>query len=236
MIGMLNTRPAGEWMAPDFFTDGDVDFPLADGSVMVVSQLKLAVVLVLLIAAVAQSASMEPTGATLQPIDPDRQDVTNDTHIVDTGLLQVEMGGLFTRANPTSHDIGTPITFRFGVSSWLELRFGGDGFLDSTDAVRRQTGLGNVQIGAKLRLWADPGGLALLSVLPAMNLPTASASKGLGSGESDVTVSLLTGADVSTHAHVDVNCGMGWIGIGPNLSRFTQHLASLSASVEVRGL
>jgi len=202
------------------------------------SPLKLALSVVLLVSIgvrAQDTGSVQPTGATPRPIDPDRPDVTNGTHIVDTGLLQVEMGGLFTRANSTSHDIGTPVTFRFGATDWLELRFGGDGFLDSHDVLGRQTGIGNVQIGAKLRLWAEPGGLPLLSVLPAVNLPTASASKGLGSGQSDFTLALLTGADFLKHAHVDVNYGIGRIGTGPDLPRFTQHLVSVSASIEVPG-
>src|SRR5712671_3396070 len=118
-----------------------------------VSPLKLTLVLLVLTSAglhAQEPGSVQATGATPRPIDPDRPDVTNGTHIVDTGLLQVEMGGLFTRANSTSHDIGTPVTFRFGATDWLELRFGGDGFLDSHDVLGRQTGIGNVQIGAKL--------------------------------------------------------------------------------------
>ena len=236
--GILTTRPADVKTAPDFFTSGDVDSWLLDGSVMIVSPLRLTFAFVVLISVGAQAqeaAAVQSTGATPQPIDPDRPDVTNGTHIVDTGLLQVEMGGLFTRGSPTSHEVGTPVTFRFGATSWLELRFGGDGFLDSTDSAGRETGIGNVQVGAKLRLWSDPGGLPLLSVLPTMNLPTASAIKGLGSGQSDFTVTLLTGADLLKHAHLDVNYGVGRIGAGADLSRFTQHLVSLSASVEVPG-
>src|SRR5262249_59498534 len=37
------------------------------------------------------------------------------------------------------------------------------------------------------------------------------------------------------HAHADVNYGIGLIGTGPNLPRFTQHLVSLSASAEIPG-
>ena len=112
---------------------------------------------------------------------------------------------------------------------------GGDGLLSSSDPQSRETGIGNVQIGAKLRLWADPGGLPVLSVLPTINLPTASESKGLGSGQSDFTVALLTGTDFLTRGHLDLNYGLGLIGAGRGLSRFTQHLVSVSASVEVPG-
>jgi hypothetical protein len=93
------------------------------------------------------------------------------------------------------------------------------------------TGVGNLQIGAKLRLWADPGGIPVLSVLPTINVPTASAEKGLGSGDPDFTLALLTGTDIGPHAHVDLNYGVGSIGAGGGRPHFAQHLASVSASM-----
>ncbi|MBI3490595.1 MAG: transporter, partial [Acidobacteria bacterium] len=164
-------------------------------------------------------------------IEPDRPDVTNGTHIVDIGLLQIEVGGLFTRTTPGQQAFGSPFTARVGVSEWLELRVGTDGLLSQTDGVTRQTGVGNTQLGAKLRLWADPGGIPVLSILPTVNLPTASADRGLGSGDADFTVVVLTGTDIGRHWHADVNYGVGAIGAGGDQPHFVQHLASISVSV-----
>src|SRR6185436_174122 len=61
------------------------------------------------------------------------------------------------------------------------------------------------------------------------NIPTASAAKGLGSGDADYTLAFLTGTDIGRHAHVDVNYGLGSIGGGGD-PRFVQHLVSVSAS------
>jgi hypothetical protein len=170
-----------------------------------------------------------------QPLEPDRPDVTNGTHIVDVGLMQIEFGGLFSRSGGDHRNAGTPVTARVGLTEWLELRIGGDGYVVSSDQQERAAGIGNVQIGAKLRLWADEGGLPVLSILPAINLPTASEQKGLGTGQSDITIALLTGTDFLTRGHVDLNYGAGLIGAGSGLSRFTQHLLSVSASAEVPG-
>src|SRR5207302_10997654 len=144
-----------------------------------------------------------------QAIEPDRPDVTNGTHIVDTGLLQIEFGGILTSAQAGQHAFGSPFTARLGIFDWLEARFGADGFVTQTDENGSVGGFGNVQLGAKLRLWADPGGLPVLSILPQVNLPAADAEKGLGSGLTDFTVALLTGTDVGVHGHVDVNYGVG---------------------------
>jgi Putative MetA-pathway of phenol degradation len=182
-------------------------------------------------------ARQNPASAIVEPdnLEPDRPDVTNGTHIVDVGLLQMEVGTVLTRTGVSQHSVGTPTAFRVGLSEWLEARVSSDGFLAVTDLSGTQRGLGNTQVGAKLRLWADPGGVPVLSILPTLNFPTASDSKGLGSGQADFTIAALTGVDFLTRGHIDVNYGIGRIGAGTGLPRFTQHLASWSASVEVPG-
>jgi hypothetical protein len=163
-------------------------------------------------------------------IEPDRPDVTNSAHLVGTGRLQIEIGGAYTRASRELTGFGSPVLARVGVSEWIEARIGADGWVARTEGNARQSGFGNVQAGAKLRLLSDSHGAPIVSVLPAINLPTASASKGLGSGDADYTLTVLTGADVGVRGHVDVNYGFGQIGAGGG-RHFTQHLVSVSASV-----
>jgi len=165
-----------------------------------------------------------------ESINPDRPDVTNGTHIVNAGLVQIEVGGMYTRDEPAQGAVSSPFTARIGLLDWLEARIGTDGVLTQTDAGVRATGFGNVQLGAKLRLWSDPGGVPVLSVLPNVNLPTADAKKGLGSGDADYTLALLTGTDVGARGHIDFNYGVGLIGAGDGQRHFTQHLLSTSGS------
>src|SRR5437879_3881249 len=195
----------------------------------------LACILVLTFAAAATAQtppSPRPAPPPAQePLEPDRPDVTNGTHIVGVGLLQMEFGGLYTHVVAGQHNIGSPFTARVGITEWVEMRIGTDGLLSQVDSGSRATGFGNVQLGAKLRLWADPGGIPVLSILPTVNLPTASAEKGLGSGDADYTVAVLTGTDVGSRGHVDFNYGIGAIGAGGGDPHYLQHLASVSASV-----
>ena len=170
-----------------------------------------------------------PSSTRGQDLEPDRPDVTNGTHIVDVGLLQIEFGGLLARKG-SSRAFASPFTARVGLTEWLEARAGTDGLLSVSDGVTQVIGLGNVQLGAKLRLWADPGGAPVLSILPTVNLPAASSEKGLGSGEPDYTVAALTGTDIGRHVHLDVNYGIGAIGSGANAGHFVQHLVSMSLS------
>jgi len=170
--------------------------------------------------------------STIEPIEPDRPDVTNGTSIVDTGLLQVEAGVQRVRMG-TQRSVGTPVTLRVGLFEWLEARLSTDGFLYQTDTSSSVSGLGNVQVGAKVRLFADPGGIPVLSILPTITLPVASASKGLGSGDYDFTLVALTGTDLGKTSHVDFNYGIGAIGAGHGQPHFVQQLVSVSASHSV---
>jgi hypothetical protein len=167
------------------------------------------------------------------PIEPDRPDVTNGTHIVDVGLLQVELGVQHARLGTSQRSFGTPFGIRIGLFEWLEARASTDGFLHQSDGASSASGSGNVQIGAKVRLFADPGGIPVLSILPTLNLPLASVRKGLGSGDTDSTLVLLTGTDVGRTSHVDFNYGIGAIGAGQGRPHFAQHLISVSFSQTV---
>lgn len=183
--------------------------------------------------AIGQQRVPPPSPPAQEPIAPDRPDVTNGTHIVDAGLLQIEFGGIYARSGSAQRSFGSPLTARVGLLDWLELRIGTDGLLSETDEAGRSTGMGNVQIGAKLRLWADPGGVPVLSILPTLNLPAASVEKGLGSGDTDYLLAMLTGTDVAGRGHIDANYGIGAIGAGGDQPHFVQHLLSTSASLAV---
>jgi outer membrane putative beta-barrel porin/alpha-amylase len=186
------------------------------------------------------SPQIENVGATslqglvpaLAPIEPDRPDVTNGTNIVEVGLLQLEAGAQHARLG-SQRNVGTPLMIRVGLLEWLEGRVSTDGFLYQTTSSSSVSGGGNVQVGAKVRLFAEPGGIPVLSILPTVNLPVASVSKGLGSGDRDATLVLLTGTDLGRTSHIDFNYGIGAIGAGQGRPHFTQHLVSVSFSHSV---
>jgi hypothetical protein len=171
-----------------------------------------------------------------QRIEPDHPDLTNSAHLVPVGVLQCEVDGLFHRASSTAHDSATPFTVRYGITPWFEARVDGAGFLSTTDGADVERGLGNIQLGAKVRLIADKHGAGLLALEPELTIPTASADKRLGSGQVDAVVTMLTGVDFLERAHTDFNYGIGSLGGGAGEPRFAQQAASASTSVSVGNL
>lgn len=166
-------------------------------------------------------------------IEPDHPDLTNSAHLVPVGVLQFEIDGLFHRTSSIAHDSATPFSVRYGVTPWFEARLDGDGFLSTTDASTTERGAGNLQLGAKVRLIGDKDGAGLLGLEPEITIPIASAAKGLGSGQVDAVVSVLTGVDYLKRGHTDFNYTIGSIGGGKGEPRFTQHAASASSNVNL---
>jgi hypothetical protein len=181
-------------------------------------------------ALLAASVSAQEPQESSEAIQPDRPDVTNGTRIVPSGIVQLELGGLYQRTAPGASAANSPLTIRVGLTDWIEARIGTDGVTTQSTGGAAATGFGNVQLAAKLRLWAEPGGAPVLSILPTVNLPTADASRGLGSGDADYTVAVLTGTDFLRRGHVDINYGVGAIGAGQGRPHFVQHLLSASVS------
>lgn len=196
--------------------------------------IKVAVACLLAVASTtgAWAQQARPTPLPEEVIQPDRPDLTNGAHIVDIGLVQVELGGMYTRVAPRQRVEGTPAMVRVGLTDWMEARVSTDGILSQKNGASSVVGTGNVQLGAKVRLWADGNDTPVVAILPTVNLPTASAAKGLGSGTADYSVLAIVSKDLGTRGHVDADYGFAEVGVSASHAHFAQHLASVSASLE----
>lgn len=183
---------------------------------------------------IAAAQPPAPAAPEPPPALPAGNDVTDRTDNTDTGLLQVELGGVFTRTTRAIRAAGTPFTLRYGAFDWLEVSAGTDGYLQQrTPETGAASGLGNTLLGARVRLFPRPGGLPILSLLPQVVLPTASTDDGLGTGDLDATLAVVTGRDLPRGSHVDVSYGLGSIGGGDAGARFVQHAAFVSGTFGV---
>jgi len=178
----------------------------------------------ILVTAAQPVAAQDPSSP---PTDTQVVDATDKT---DVGLVQVELGASLEEMADGSRTSATPFTIRYGVSDWLEASVGADGVVTQRDSQQRASGFGNVQIGAKLRVFGAPGGAPVLGLLPQVTLPTADASQGLGSGVPDVVLGFVSGKDLPHRAHVDVSYGIGAIGVGEHQGHLAQHTATVGAS------
>jgi len=163
-----------------------------------------------------------PSAPISEPIDADRPHVGTGTHVVAPGQVQFELGGQWQHAGDV-RSFSSPVLMRIGLADRVEARVSSDGLLTREEPAADARGIGNAQLGVKVRLLGGADE-PYLSVMPAISLGLASRDKGLGSGESDATFTVLAGHALGAGLHGEVNYGIG--GIGDPAGRFAQHLVT----------
>jgi hypothetical protein len=185
---------------------------------------KVLEVLILVLAAAFADGSARAQDA----IDPDRPDVTNTVNTVPRGVGQVEAGGVFVHESSATDSLGVPVTLRVGITDGFEARAELGGLISQSSSGVRTNGFGDTALGAKIRL--RRASVLPVSIQPAINLPTASAEKGFGSGDADYTLTVLSRVDLSEQWQLGMNYRIGAIGGGGG-THFAQHLLSASAGL-----
>jgi len=188
---------------------------------MILPVLAIFFVLALAAPALAQEPPSPPVPEA-EPIDADRPHVGTGTHVVAPGEVQFELGGQWQRDGRV-HSFASPALVRIGVTDRIEARVASDGLLMREGVDADAAGIGNAQLGVKIRLLGGADE-PYLSVMPAVNLGLASRQKGLGSGESDATITVLAGHALGAGFHGEANYGLG--AIGDAAGRFAQHLVT----------
>lgn len=167
--------------------------------------------------------------------DSDAPDITNRTHAVDDGLIQIEFGGAYSRSSHVAHDLGTPLAVRFGLTDSLEINVSDDGLMVAAVGDARASGVGNLQVGAKLEVLSDEGNRPGISLIPAIIFPAPGGDRGLGTSLAGATIAVVGGTDFLDIAHADLTYGIGRIGSSDGTTRFTQHVAMVETSLEIPG-
>src|SRR5689334_17320217 len=104
-----------------------------------------------LLLALALGQESTPNVDRPETIDADRPHVGTGTHVVDPGEVQVELGVQW-QGWTDIRTFGSPALVRVGVSDRIEFRVSSDGFLERSESVVDVYGIGNAQLGAKIRL------------------------------------------------------------------------------------
>jgi hypothetical protein len=138
-------------------------------------------------------------------VNPNRPTFATPALTTQAGVAELEIGVQRSAARDPERLSFTPFLLKIGLAKDLELRVGGNGFLRDTHAgTPAASGVGDTTLGAQwCYLRSGPLGVDQ-AVQLALKMPTASASKGLGSGEPDETLMLLLSRDLGPF-HADAN-------------------------------
>jgi hypothetical protein len=148
-------------------------------------------------------------------VNPNRPTFATPALTTQLGLAELELGVQHSVPRGDGGLSWSPFLLKLGLLQRIELRFGGNGVLRQTlPGAAAATGFGDMTVGLQwCYLRNGPAGMDL-GVQLTGKLPTASAAKGLGSGEADWTVLLLFSRDLGAF-HADLNLLSTWLGVPP---------------------
>jgi hypothetical protein len=130
-------------------------------------------------------------------IVPARPTVSNPAQFQKPGVLQLEFGfnSNFKAPGPSSEQ-DFPLALRFAVSRRVLLEFDGDSPLSQNNGGVRTTGVSDTQLGIQFVVQPEKQSRPGFAIAYYLKLPTASSTKGLGTGRSDHNFVLLLSKSV----------------------------------------
>jgi Putative MetA-pathway of phenol degradation len=162
--------------------------------------------------------------------------VTEDAYPVERGDVEVE-AGIELETTTQSYSLTAPFSFGFGVTDWLELAIKPSVlYQDDQDASpRRAAGVGDLVLGAKALLPFRPLDLDL-ALVPSLKIPTASESRGLGTGKVDAGLIFVMSKKFTETRELDFNVGYTTVGKDSDVQLQDQLFIGLAGATSIPGL
>jgi hypothetical protein len=146
-------------------------------------------------------AAQQPDSTNPRDVQPERPTVATHAGTVARGYFEIETG-LERDQMGGSRSIVAPTVLKFGVASHVQVSVFGSG----TQPSGFGTGLGDAGVDVKWRVVDDAPILGDFAVLPALKLPTGSATSGSGTGTTDFSLLLISSHELGPVA-MDLNLG-----------------------------
>ena len=134
-------------------------------------------------------------------VQPERPTVATHAGTVAPGWFEIETGAERDQVQP-SFTLSTPTVLKLGIARTAQLSI----FGSSVRPVGSSLGFGDLAAGIKWRLLDDEPIVGDFAVLPAIKLPTGSASNGTGTGTTDASLLLISSHDFGA-VSMDINVG-----------------------------
>jgi hypothetical protein len=166
--------------------------------------------------------------------NPNRPTVANPADITQYGVLELEYGWDRTALGAGAHQTELEGLLKFGLLCDIELRWTMTNYIWQSPKAGNQSGTGDNWFGPQVRFYHQTAHVPTLALNYAVKAPTASSSKGLGSGVVDHSVTFLASKDIKK-IHFDFNATSFWIG-KPAGSGFDQNYQlNLAFSRTIKG-
>jgi hypothetical protein len=162
--------------------------------------------------------------------------VTDDAYPVERGDVEVE-AGIELETTTQSYSLTAPFSFGFGVTDWLELAIKPSVLYqdDQEASPRRVAGVGDLVLEGKAQLPFKPFALDL-ALVPSLKIPTASESRGLGTGKVDAGVVFVVSKEFTDTRKLHFNVGYTTVGKDSDVQLQDQLFIGLAGETSIPGL
>jgi hypothetical protein len=143
--------------------------------------------------------------------NPNRPTVANPADITQYGVLELEYGWDRFAEGGGAQLYNLEGLLKFGLLCDVELRWTMANLVAENDKAGGQAGTGDNWFGPQIRFYRQTKHVPTLSISYAVKAPTASESKGLGSGQVDHQLTFLASKDFGKN-HFDFNASVFLIG------------------------
>ncbi|GIW52219.1 MAG: hypothetical protein KatS3mg081_1574 [Gemmatimonadales bacterium] len=155
----------------------------------------------------------------------DRPDQTESTGIVPVAFVQLEAGWSWAHeldggARVSTHTV-PGLLVRVGILERLEVRVGFSGFqsVHTEGQSPGTSGLGDMELGFKYRLWDGHAAIPEMAVVGHLSIPTG--AEGLSSERADPSLVLAFSNAISQRISLGYNLGSGWTTVDDGSGRRT---------------
>jgi hypothetical protein len=143
--------------------------------------------------------------------NPNRPTVADPADITQYGVLELEYGYAHVKAHFNEHENDLGGLLKFAATCNLEIRWDGGTFINRGDLNGSQSSTGDNWLGFQYRFHRQSRHLPATALSYSAKFPSASATKGLGSGRYDHQIKLLASKDVRG-IHFDLNASVFQVG------------------------
>jgi hypothetical protein len=139
---------------------------------------------------------------------------TDDAWTVEKGKFQFELGFDATRQDNEDREYSPSFTLSYGLSEKADLGVGSGYLFIHPDEGEKEQGLADTDLKLKYRWLDEKNSYPAFTTAAKLKIPTASESKGLGSGRPDFGINMIATKNLSERFVLHLNFGYTFIGNG----------------------
>ncbi len=136
---------------------------------------------------------------------------TDDAYTVEKGRFQLEAGVDFVHQDNHDKEFNPSVTLTYGLFERMDMGVGSAYLFVNPAEGEKENGFGDTALKMKYRLVDQKGWIPFVAISGTLKIPTASESKGLGSGKTDFNLNTIFTWNLSKRLQLYANLGYTFV-------------------------